>query len=97
VKSVYSSPAVLLFVASALACDNTNEPQDSPPGELAIAVRTTGTLPDPDGYVLVIDDSFRLRVPANSDTVVSLYAGNHVIQVEDLAGPCVTAGEGGWL
>jgi hypothetical protein len=62
-------------------------------GAVEATVVTTGPEPDPDGYSLVIDDSFAFPLQTNgSATLLHLDAGTHVLRLEGLASNCQIAG-----
>jgi hypothetical protein len=60
-----------------------------PAGGLTVTTTTSGSSPDPDGYILRLDDKDRLRMKANATvTFPELTAGSHLIELRDIAANC---------
>lgn len=63
------------------------------PGRLAVTTSSTGSPEDPDGYLLQIDDGGPLAIGVNASvTVTDLAAGDHVVQLSEVAANCAVSG-----
>lgn len=82
----------LLLMAVLAACSDTAPPTAPAPGTLELTIVTTGMAPDPDGYVIHISGAIPRRVAANSTTPYTLFAGQHSLEVSDLALNCQKTG-----
>jgi hypothetical protein len=82
----------LLLPAALAACDDTAPPTAPAPGTLELTIVTTGMAPDEDGYVVHISGAIPRRVAANSTTPYNLFAGQHSLEVRDLALNCQKTG-----
>lgn len=81
-----------VFVTLLSACSDT--PVQPTTGGLTITVATTGSLPDPDGYTLVIDGATGVLIGVNGTyTQGELDPGNHAIAVSGLASNCAIVGD----
>ena len=81
-----------LLVAVGLGCrGEIGEP--TPHGELALTITTTGQAPDTDGYRLRVDDTFVAQVGPLAEWMISLPAGYHTIQLDQLAENCQVGGD----
>lgn len=73
----------------------TTPPAPPPAAALApigVSIMTTGTNPDPDGYLLMVDDSIKLPVKVN-DTVTTkplAWQYSHSVQLTNIAPNCAT-------
>ena len=88
--------SLLLALALATACGDSTGPSGTPAdtqarGSIQVSVTTTGADLDPDGFVLVIDDSTPTRpLDVNGTTVVrDVPAGTHALRVEGMATNCM--------
>lgn len=58
-------------------------------GSFHVVLTTTGANPDPDGYMLVVDDTVYQRVRANDTVLISnVVLGGHHIRLDEMAGNC---------
>jgi hypothetical protein len=85
----------LVMVSSGLAllgCGvNGTEPSS---GSLEITTVTSGADPDPDGYVVAVDNQAGTIVPANTTMQLqNLGTGDHQVQIADIAPNCALTGE----
>ena len=93
------SAAVLLCVASA-ACFGTGDPTGGTDngdllllGTIVAATSTTGPSPDPDGYIVSLDESRMQPIDVNGGVTFSdLKAGGWSVTLEGYAPNCVIAG-----
>jgi hypothetical protein len=62
-------------------------------GSLKITTATSGSSPDPDGYIITLDGKNRLRLGVSADaTFARLTLGGHVVGVGDIAANCRAQG-----
>jgi Tol biopolymer transport system component len=63
-------------------------------GALRVAVKTSGTPTDEDGYLVAVDPSAFLPVPADGEVVLNdLAAGDHAVRLSGLSEQCFVSGE----
>lgn len=93
-----------LGLASALAVLITScgDPTASPPsdsqlekrGSIRVTTSTSGTEPDPDGFLVSVDDGDERSIaPDGSVTFDSLREGGHVVRISGVAHNCSVSGE----
>jgi hypothetical protein len=82
----------LVVLAAFAACGDTVPPSATGPGTLELTIVTTGMAPDEDGYVVHISGAIPRRVAANSTTPYNLFAGQHSLEIRDLALNCQKTG-----
>jgi hypothetical protein len=89
VESARQSVTVVAGDTAAVAFDVTCS---TTAGGLRVVVTTTGDLPD-DGYLLSLDQGEPQPIAANGDlTLTALAAGDHVLELSDIAQNCSVAG-----
>lgn len=78
------------------ACDDSTGPPGSGAqvgsGKLLVYVGTSGGDPDLDGYRLTVDGSVSLSMPATGTQQVTLTAGEHLIELSEVAANCAVNG-----
>jgi hypothetical protein len=63
-------------------------------GSLVVSTSTTGEDPDPNGYLVTVDETQSQTVGINSSVTFSpLQAGSHRVQLDDVAINCTVAGD----
>jgi hypothetical protein len=63
-------------------------------GSIGVTVATTGSPPDPDGYVLMLDGAGSRPVATDASlTLEGVPAGGHLVALEGLAANCAVAGD----
>jgi Tol biopolymer transport system component/type 1 fimbria pilin len=100
--SEHSDRIRLMFRAFCLglvaACGGDNPLGNHPPttgmSTILITLFTTGSLPDPNGYRVVLDQSISHLVTASESASLSLTVapGNHRVELTDVADHCVVTG-----
>jgi Tol biopolymer transport system component len=64
------------------------------PGSLEVSVVTSGESPDPDGYLILLDDVARGTVASNGAVTLSnVVAGTHAVGLSGWAANCAVAGD----
>jgi len=81
---------LILALCLAVACGDG--PSGLARGDLTVVVTTTGLSPDPDGYLVRVDQEVFRRLAVNETITFDLAAGPHQVEVTDIAGHCVLAG-----
>jgi hypothetical protein len=86
------SCAVVLMAMT--ACGGESDPMSAGASTLVVQVYTIGSLPDPDGYTVSLDDGAPMLV-TDDDTLIiqSIAAGSHRVRVGGLAPNCATLGD----
>ena len=88
--------AVCLALVAACGGDNSlvTPPPTTGMSTILIALFTTGSLPDPDGYRVVLDQNITHVVAASESATLSLTVvpGTHSIELTDVAENCVVSG-----
>jgi hypothetical protein len=77
---------LVLAAGLAMACDDG--PGPSAEGTLVISTSTTGDHPDPDGYLLVVDDLDTLELDVSDTAELEVAGGPHTVQLLGVADHC---------
>jgi hypothetical protein len=85
-------PVVGVSLGLVLACGggDLTEPES---GQIRVTTETTGPLPDPDGYILRVDDGTPTVVGTDATVILTVPRGEHTIELSGLSASCVIAGE----
>src|SRR5688500_8156675 len=82
--------SLLVLVAGlAIACDDGSGP--STDGTLVLSTSTDGDHPDPDGYLLAVDDVDTLVLDVNGSAELEVAGGPHTLQLLGVADHCSVA------
>ena len=88
--------AVCLALVAACGGDNPlgNRPPTTGNSTILITLLTTGSLPDPNGYRIVLDQNISYTVTAAESASLSLTVvpGTHTIELTDIAENCLVSG-----
>ena len=90
-------PSRFFWIALALGCDDIGAPSPPPPTQdsqtgILLVISTTGSAPDPDGYLVVLDETTTIPVPAAGQRTVTVREGTHTARVSGLAENCTLFG-----
>jgi len=70
-----------------------NEVDETRYGTLAVGVETTGPNPDPNGYLVMLDESMSTTIPSTGEAAFNGVAtGLYSIRLEDVDPPCTVQG-----
>lgn len=61
-------------------------------GDISISTATSGPMPDPNGYYLVIDGVYQSNIGSSGTVILNAAVGTHVITVVGIAPNCATTG-----
>jgi hypothetical protein len=88
-----SYPILILAVGLPLAaCDDpTGNPEPPSTGTLVVSITTEGEDPDPDGYLLTLDDADSLDLEPTGTAELELASGRHTLRLLDVAERCSVA------
>ena len=81
-------PHSLLILAAALTISCDDGPGPSTEGTLVISTSTAGDYPDPDGYLLAVDDLDTLVLNVSGTAELEVSAGSHTLQLLGVAQHC---------
>ena len=81
-------PHSLLILAAALTISCDDGPGPSTEGTLVISTSTAGDHPDPDGYLLAVDDLDTLVLNVSGTAELEVSAGSHTLQLLGVAQHC---------
>ena len=81
-------PHSLLILAAALTISCDDGPGPSTEGTLVISTSTAGDHPDPDGYLLAVDDLDTLVLTPSGTAELEVPAGSHTLQLLGVAQHC---------
>lgn len=86
---------IVAFMMVSWACSDSHDANPEPTtGALTITVTTTGDTPDPDGYLLGLDDATAVAINVNEQTTHDdVEQGPHTVALSGLAGNCIVAGD----
>ena len=85
--------SLALAALLSLACGG-GEPVGPLTGAVAVSTSTTGELPDPDGYTLLLDGLDRQPIgAAEADTLADLAPGTHLVGLAGIAPNCELQGD----
>jgi hypothetical protein len=83
------------LAAAAAGCggDSTGPDGGTTTGAIAVAVTTTGSIPDPDGYTVSLDGGAAEAIGVNENrTLTQMSTGDHTIALAGVAENCAVAG-----
>ena len=84
-------PHSLLILSAALTISCDDGPGPSTEGTLVISTSTAGDHPDPDGYLLSVDDLDTLALTPSGTAELEVPAGSHTLQLLGVAQHCSVA------
>ncbi len=88
--------ALLAFMAAwpAVSCSLDSLGPSSSGAVIQVTTKTTGAVPDPDGYTLLVDGHDAAQVgPTATTTLRAIGAGRHTVQLSGVASHCRVIGE----
>lgn len=88
-------PSVVLSLVLLAACgDDLAGPDSAHRGSVEVSVATVGDSPDPDGYLVSLDQAAGVPVPSNGTiTLAAVAAGEHEVGLSGIAPNCSLAGD----
>ena len=88
-----ANPRTVTVIADQLVRDTFAVACTATRGSLSVTTVTTGSVPDPDGYSLVLDNGPPQPVDDNGIySFVSVAPGDHTVELAGVASPCVVFG-----